>query len=1262
MAHGSGRIVRAVAVGVAAVLGVFGSVTVAAGAGGQAGDVAVARAPAAKAKKLAGGALASVRPKVVWGGSKGTALSARKTVKAKLGKAAGVPASARSLLVQVTVTGAAKDGSLSIVPAGKKAGRTVAFSKGSSSATMLVATSAGRKVSVKSTAKARVQIAVVGFAAASKKGGPAPGGSRAVAATPVLDSAAKLGGALPGKGRWGEVSVVGKGGVPTEGVRAVWLSVQAKGRSAGLLSFRSSAGGTMTGVAEVLAKRWSTSLVLAPVDSRGQVSWKLASGSLAGLRMAVVGWVAETALSSSAATANGGVVPVASKRAAVKPLGSGSGSARMFAAKVTGGAVPAAVSEVLVRVTLSSTKGWSLGAGASTASARRGSVGGPAGKKASVLLPARVGSGGKVVLAVGGGARVVSVKVVGYLAGGVKASKGARAPKVTFAPINGGKPVDLAATPLVSLSGTVSDAGSGVRSVRVAAGSTTLGSARVDTTVRPARWRMEVALPEGSVKVTATAVNQAGAKKAATQAAVVRYPKPEETVVSERAVTLDDATLARITNLSAASITFAGTAVPADPGAVIAAGISPATPEGLLRRVTAVSKTAATVVLATEQATLTDAFYQLALDEEDVELEQDSDTGEMTPAVEGSVSVSKSLKYELSSGVENTKSGAKVAVTFKGELAVKATLSVKLNITVESWTPKIKGKVDFFEIALAPELTAKASVALKAEKKWEKRQSLGKLSLHTIVIMAGVVPIVISNTLEPYVKVSTTVFGEASASLALTAKVKVGLRYEDDKWSPFADPSLKFDPKFELAVGLVLGESFGIDYSTKLYGVGGPYTGIEQKLTHEGKVVWVNASEFKIEIKNTASTWAKVGAKLEVFSKELAKYERSWEVKKFTLPTWTLGPWPSSSQPTPTPTLTLSPTSVSIGSASGSTATVSVATNQAAWRITACPSWATCTKGTNLITVKTTSAAGSANRSAALTVAAGATSTSSTITRSVTVTQPAPTLTLSSTAVALASASGSTGSVSVSTNQPSWWFSGCPIWAMCTKGTTSITVKAASAGPSSPRSATLTVSAGASSSLALITKTVTFTQAATPSLTLSPTSVSIGSASGSTATVSVSTNQATWRVTACPSWATCTKGTSSITVKTTSAAGSSSRSGTMTVAAGATSTSTAISKSATITQAATATISLSQTTWVIDARAQTSPQITVTTNQSRWTASSNQSWLTLSATSGSSGGRITLSAKQNNCALITSSRTGVVTFTAGTAQAKLTVTQYCMLP
>ena len=107
----------------------------------------------------------AVPAKRVLGGAKGTPLRAGKAVTKKLKRPARVPAGTTSLVVRVTVKGAAKAGTLQLwTPGRAKVERTtVAYRAGRSSDTVRVTTTARGKIRLKATGKVRVTIHTRGY-------------------------------------------------------------------------------------------------------------------------------------------------------------------------------------------------------------------------------------------------------------------------------------------------------------------------------------------------------------------------------------------------------------------------------------------------------------------------------------------------------------------------------------------------------------------------------------------------------------------------------------------------------------------------------------------------------------------------------------------------------------------------------------------------------------------------------------------------------------------------------------------------------------------------------------------------------------------------------------------------------------------------------------------------------------------------------------------------------------------------------------------
>ncbi|HRK82205.1 MAG TPA: BACON domain-containing protein [Saprospiraceae bacterium] len=347
-------------------------------------------------------------------------------------------------------------------------------------------------------------------------------------------------------------------------------------------------------------------------------------------------------------------------------------------------------------------------------------------------------------------------------------------------------------------------------------------------------------------------------------------------------------------------------------------------------------------------------------------------------------------------------------------------------------------------------------------------------------------------------------------------------------------------------------------------------------------------------------------------------------------------------------TLEVSPANISQTAAAGS-ASISVTSNCSSWTVSGAPAWATVSpaSGSNngTITVSFQANTSTQSRSATLTIAG------CTITRQVSITQAgaAVTLEVSPANISQTAAAGS-ASISVTSNCSSWTVSGAPAWATVSPASGSnngtITVSFQANTSTQSRSATLTI-AGCT-----ITRQVSITQAgAAVTLEVSPANISQTAAAGS-ASISVTSNCSSWTVSGAPAWATVSPASGSnngtITVSFQANTSTQSRSATLTI------TGCSISRTVTITQTGTATsLDVSPTT-ISQTAAAGSAGISVTSNCSAWTVSGAPAWATVSPTSGSNNGTISVSFQANTS---TQSRSATLTITGCSISRMVTITQ-----
>ncbi|MDR2261091.1 MAG: hypothetical protein LBE06_09255 [Azoarcus sp.] len=247
-----------------------------------------------------------------------------------------------------------------------------------------------------------------------------------------------------------------------------------------------------------------------------------------------------------------------------------------------------------------------------------------------------------------------------------------------------------------------------------------------------------------------------------------------------------------------------------------------------------------------------------------------------------------------------------------------------------------------------------------------------------------------------------------------------------------------------------------------------------------------------------------------------------------------------------------------------------------------------------------------------------------------------------------ASPDGATLAIGVETDLRTWTIeSPVPGWLTASpksgRYSGKLSVSAAPNTTGQERTAWITVRAGG------LTSEIKVTQAgAAATLSVSPSSWSAPAAAASL-NVTVTTNQSQWTATSNQSWLTVSpasgKNSGQVTLKVTANTTTASRIGTVTFSAG--------NKTVTfrVTQAGATTLELSSASWHHPVSRAGSWGVTVTTNQSQWTAVSSAKWLTVTRTP---SGQALLQMTENTS---TAKRTGTVTFSAGGKTATVAVTQ-----
>ncbi|TFB69022.1 VWA domain-containing protein [Cryobacterium glaciale] len=516
---------------------------------------------------------------------------------------ASLPTDTTSVLLQLEIVPGAEAGG--IVTGAEQDSSTVSFSANTPVTTsQLVLLDADGTVTLTADQTVAVTLTLFAYLQAAEKNEPSvgPGGSAAIAPRPVIDTNTGLGGTLAALDTPITLSPQGLGAVPTEGVAAVWLQVALLGLDA-RLSLPTTGPDNAPVVLQSVGA-FTNALVLVPLDDRGLFQWRF-SGTVDQVRASVTGWVAGQGRSLDAATIPGGLVPVAAANLNPANLNPANLDTAGLTPTLPTGAVGAVVGSALYSVQVTSpTPGTvSADAGESRADDRRETTL-PVRGAASTLVIA--GPGGTISLP--DGAIADSLTLLGYFPTAVEPAGSAPGVSITEPAADGSIDLGDAGGTFV-IHGTITQADAGVQLVEVRLGSRSIGSARVDATVSPPLWSIETSATPGDHEVSVTVTDWAGQTGQAAVAFTVEAPAESVAIANNRTVVLDGGSLALASDVTASSISFSGLS-PAVVGEFIVAGVSEATPEGIMREVTAVELVDGLVVVTTRPAAFGDIVLQ----------------------------------------------------------------------------------------------------------------------------------------------------------------------------------------------------------------------------------------------------------------------------------------------------------------------------------------------------------------------------------------------------------------------------------------------------------------------------------------------------------------------------------------------------------------------------------------------------------------------------------------------------------------------------
>ncbi|AMV73593.1 hypothetical protein JCM30471_20100 [Desulfuromonas carbonis] len=292
---------------------------------------------------------------------------------------------------------------------------------------------------------------------------------------------------------------------------------------------------------------------------------------------------------------------------------------------------------------------------------------------------------------------------------------------------------------------------------------------------------------------------------------------------------LDSATLAELSAAAAdgSTLTFAA-ATPQlqalQSGDVLVVPATALTPDGLLRKVVSVSQASGSVVVATEQAHLTDAIEQGQIDFSEpltmADIEETSfihDGIAFEPSVAAAAGPRKAALGEM---VLTVNDQLIQGLRFKGSL--KFSLTPTLGI-------KISG-------ARLQELTAKATASEEADVRLigdyqleaQKEKEIGQVKFSPKLVMVGIVPVYIRPVLKFVIGAKAGINSSVTTGVHQFLSYTAGIERKNGAWSVINDLTKSFTytpPTMEANL-----EAKG--YITPrliffIYGVGGPFLGAE---------------------------------------------------------------------------------------------------------------------------------------------------------------------------------------------------------------------------------------------------------------------------------------------------------------------------------------------------------------------------------------------------------------------------------------------------
>jgi len=300
-------------------------------------------------------------------------------------------------------------------------------------------------------------------------------------------------------------------------------------------------------------------------------------------------------------------------------------------------------------------------------------------------------------------------------------------------------------------------------------------------------------------------------------------------------------------------------------GDIIVMGVTDYTPEGLLRKITSISKTGGKVIIETEFGTLEEAiedgefYFDISLQPEDIE-ESLSRTAGIKPMTNKSLLRDSSYDFNYEIDVL-AYDGDGIPETLEDNVTLLGNLSFDYNLIFSAKIADHELKnltfKNIIEIGEGININVGGSLTVKLLGKSLLKKPI---RLKPITFTIGPLPVVLIPIFDLKWSIDGGIYGTLTTEVARTDTFTAGFEWSNGTAQPIADHHTEYDSSLTSSAGFTIKGSVGPELFCKIYGVAGPYCTIGPYIKGTGDKYanpwW--------ELKGGLHVLA--GAKLEIFS------------------------------------------------------------------------------------------------------------------------------------------------------------------------------------------------------------------------------------------------------------------------------------------------------------------------------------------------------------------------------------------------------------